>query len=192
MTTTTRRFTLEDYLHYADGTDTRYELVAGELVVMPSESDLNNLIAIALIVAFGQLMPPRLLRRGTEIVISGVRTTTRIPDLMVLSEELALLLKGAARSIVLLDMPPPTLVVEIVSPGKDNEDRDYRYKRSEYAARGIPEYWIIDSLRQQVTVLTLVDGFYETVLFQSDERLRSTTFPSLTLTAEQILTVDET
>ncbi|WP_229642260.1 Uma2 family endonuclease [Waterburya agarophytonicola] len=28
--------------------------------------------------------------------------------------------------------------------GKVNQDRDYRYKRSEYAARGIAEYWIID------------------------------------------------
>ncbi|AFY31467.1 hypothetical protein Cal7507_0989 [Calothrix sp. PCC 7507] len=29
------------------------------------------------------------------------------------------------------DMPYPALVVEVVSPGKVNEDRDYRYKRSE-------------------------------------------------------------
>jgi len=51
-------------------------------------------------------------------------------------------------------------VVEVVSPGKVNEDRDYRYKRSEYAVRGIPEYWIIDSAKKQVTVLTWADGFY--------------------------------
>ncbi|WP_367889252.1 Uma2 family endonuclease [Leptolyngbya iicbica] len=44
-------------------------------------------------------------------------------------------------------MPAPLLVVEVVSPGKVNEDRDYRYKRSEYATRGIGEYWIIDPSR---------------------------------------------
>lgn len=187
MTTTTRRFTLDDYLQYDDGTDAHYELVAGELVAMPSESDLNNMIAIALIFAFGQWVSPRLIRRGTEIVISGARATSRIPDLMVLSEELGSLLQGATRSMILLDMPPPTLVVEIVSPGKDNDDRDYRYKRSEYAARGIPEYWIVDPTRQQVTVLTLVDGFYETATFQGSDRLSSNTFPDFTLTAEQVL-----
>lgn len=30
--------TLEEYLHYDDGTDTRYELVNGELIALPTES----------------------------------------------------------------------------------------------------------------------------------------------------------
>jgi Uma2 family endonuclease len=51
---TRRRMTLEEYLTYDDGTDTRYELANGELVEMPSESDLNNAIAIILIAAFLQ------------------------------------------------------------------------------------------------------------------------------------------
>ena len=37
--------TFEDYLAYDDGTDTRYELVDGELVAMPPESQRNNAIA---------------------------------------------------------------------------------------------------------------------------------------------------
>ena len=46
---TRRRMTLEEYLTYDDGTDALYELVNGELVEMPSESDVNNAIAILLI-----------------------------------------------------------------------------------------------------------------------------------------------
>lgn len=42
--------------------------------------------------------------------------------------------------------------VEVVSPGQEN--RNYRYKRSEYAVRGVVEYWIVEHLMQQiVTVL---------------------------------------
>ncbi len=37
--------TMEDYLAYDDGTDTRYELVNGELTVMPPESQVNASIA---------------------------------------------------------------------------------------------------------------------------------------------------
>ena len=50
------------------------------------------------------------------------------------------------------------LVVEIVSP--DDPDRDYVTKRSDYAGADIPEYWIVDPLREIVTVLRLVDGVY--------------------------------
>ena len=60
------------------------------------------------------------------------------------------------------------LVVEVVSPGKANRDRDYRYKRSEYAARGIAHYWIIDPQYRTMTCLELVDGLYEEQIFRGD------------------------
>lgn len=80
------------------------------------------------------------------------------------------------------------LVVEIVSSGKENEDRDYRYKRSEYGARGIAEYWIVDPEHPQVVVLTLVDGLYEEAIFR-DDRLISQLFSTLKLMVKQILQV---
>jgi Uma2 family endonuclease len=191
MTTTTKLFTLEEYLVYDDGTDKRYELVNGELIEMPSESDLNNLIAMYLISVFLQVVPIRLMRRGTEIVVSGSRATIRVPDLLVLTEELVTALAGTSRSIITPDLPPPTLVVEVVSPGKENQNRDYRYKRSEYAARGIGEYWIVDPECAQIVLLTLVDGLYEETVYHNSDRLLSTTFPNLKLTAKQILQAGE-
>jgi Uma2 family endonuclease len=187
MNTTTKLFTLAEYLAYDDGTDKRYELVNGELIEMPSESDLNNAIAIFLLLTFAKLIPGKLLRRGTEIVVSGSRATTRVPDLLVLTEELVTALQGTPRSIITPDLPPPALVVEVVSPGKENQDRDYRYKRSEYAARGIGEYWIVDPQQSQVVLLTLVDGLYEEVVYRSSDRLVSATFPTLELTAQDVL-----
>ncbi|MBW4518158.1 MAG: Uma2 family endonuclease [Scytolyngbya sp. HA4215-MV1] len=71
--------------------------------------------------------------------------------------------------------------------GKPNEDRDYRYKRSEYAARGISEYWIVDAAKAQVMVLTLVDGFYEEAVFQGGDRIQLAVLPTLNLTASQVL-----
>jgi Uma2 family endonuclease len=77
--------------------------------------------------------------------------------------------------------------VEVVSPGSTNENRDYRHKRSEYATRKIPEYWIVDPEQKRVTLLTLVEGLYEAVVFTGSDRLLSPTFPDLQLTAEQVL-----
>jgi Uma2 family endonuclease len=191
MVTTTKRFTLAEFLAYDDGTDQRYELVNGELVEMPSESDLNNRIAIFLLLTFAQFTPGYLLRRGTEVAVSGALATVRVPDVMVLTEDSAAALAGASRSILLSDMPPPALVVEVVSPGKEGEDRDYRYKQSEYGARGIAEYWIVDPVCAQVVVLTLVDGLYEEAVFRGEECLVSQLFSLLDLTAAQILQAGE-
>lgn len=191
MTTAAKKLTLEEYLAYDDGTDTRYELVDGELVEMPPETDSNNLISLYLLLKFLKFVPIQLIRhKDTEIVVTGNRTRVRLPDLMILTEELFTAI-GGRRATITQDMPSPALVVEVVSPGKANEDRDYRYKRSEYAARGILEYWIVDPGKAKVTVLTLVDGLYEEAVFQGSDRVTSMAFPDLALTVTQILGAGE-
>ena len=188
MTITSQKMTLEEYLNYDDGTDTFYELVNGKLVVMPPESELNRRIAMFLLVCLSQQgIAPYRLTMKTEIVVSGSRATTRLPDVMVLSEELATALAGASRSTIMIDMPPPQLVVEVVSPGRESLERDYRYKRSEYAARGIGEYWIVDPMQGRITVLEWVEGLYEERVFQGNERIISPMLPNLELTTEMVL-----
>ncbi len=49
------------------------------------------------------------------------------------------------------------LVVEVVSGGLEDRNRDFVTKRGEYAAASIPEYWIVDPQEEQIIVLTL-DG----------------------------------
>jgi Uma2 family endonuclease len=187
MNLATKHLTLEAYFTCDDGTDKRYELVAGELVEMPPESPLNVQIALFLLAQFLQFVPINQLSNKAEIVVSGFRATTRIPDLTVFSAELTEALQDATRSTIMPDMPPPLLVVEVVSPGKTHEDRDYRYKRSEYAARGIAEYWIVDPMREQVTVLTLVDGLYEEQVVRGEEAIASPNFPNLNLSVTAVL-----
>jgi Uma2 family endonuclease len=75
--------------------------------------------------------------------------------------------------------------VEVVSPQQEN--RDYRHKRTEYAGRHIPEYWIVDPIAQRVTVLVWVDGLYEEQAYQGDATIVSPLFPSFNLTAAQVL-----
>ena len=187
VATQTKLMTLEEYLNYDDGTDTLCELVNGELIPMPPESDRNQQVSISLLAYFLKLgIPPQLLRNQIAISVTGGRATARIPDLTVLSEDLALELRETNRSTILGDMPPPTLVVEVVSPKQDK--RDYRYKRSEYAARQIPEYWIVDPILNKVTILELVEGLYEEKVYAEEDKIGSPQFPAVELTAAQILT----
>jgi Uma2 family endonuclease len=186
MTVATKLMTLAEYLDYDDGTDTICELVNGELIPMPPESNQNQQVSISLLIYFSRLgILPQLLRNQIAISVTGGRATARIPDLTILSDELELELRETNRSTILADMPPPTLVIEVVSPKQ--EQRDYRYKRSEYAARQIPEYWIIDPILNKVTVLELVEGLYEEEVYTAEQIIISPQFDRFNLTAEQVL-----
>jgi Uma2 family endonuclease len=180
--------TIEDYLAYDDGSDTRYELVDGELVEMPNESTENCRLAKLLMLELAKYIPILLINvKDLDIAVSGKRAKVRIPDLVVVSEEGYAALTGKRSSIITHDMPSPLLVVEIVSPGAINRDRDYRYKRTEYAAREIAEYWIIDPEMQQVTLCLWVNGQYEDTVYQGDTPMQSTIVPEFTLSAAQVL-----
>ena len=64
---------------------------------------------------------------------------------------------------------------------------DYIKKRSEYAARGIGEYWIVDPVQQKVTILELVEGFYEEKVYRDSDRIYSPLLTKNDLTVEEVL-----
>ena len=94
---------------------------------------------------------------------------------------------SAKQAVLLQDMAPPSLIVEVVLPGKENRDRDYRYKRTEYAARGVAEYWIIDLEAQKITLCLWVEGQYEDTVYEGDHKLQPTAIAAFDLSAAQIL-----
>ncbi|MGI0493167.1 Uma2 family endonuclease [Alkalinema pantanalense CENA528] len=185
-----KSLTLEEFLHYDDGTDTRYELVDGALVVMGAEHPLNPLIASYLFSIFlNQGIPYFRIVIGHQIATNSTKATARQPDLIIHSEasQAAILQDGR---ILSANSPAPLLVVEVVSNSltdKTSWARDYQEKPSEYAERGIPEYWIIDPDRATVQIGTLTNGTYHFTACQGCDRILSPTFPTLDLTAEAIL-----
>jgi Uma2 family endonuclease len=192
MTVATQsRMTLEEYLSYDDGTDNRYELVDGVLVEMGAESRCNIKIALFLIRAFLRLVEYDRLGIKEKIQVDSESVSARDPDLIVHSEASALAINGRKESILKLNEPNPLIVLEVVSPGEPgtpNYDRDYEQKPDEYAARGIPEMWLIDPARSLVLVLTLVGDAYQEVTFTGNQVIQSPTFPELKLTAAEVLT----
>jgi Uma2 family endonuclease len=191
IVSTDRRMSLEDYLNYDDGTDTRYELVDGELVAMSLGKGEHGAIIMALRDALAEQV--RLMGQGWTIIpaLVGIRSprgtrwdTVRIPDITVLPTEQWEGMRGREALIELIE-PPPLLVVEVVS--ESTQRVDYRSKRSEYAVLDIPEYWIVDPLDGVVIILMLEDGAYESAEFRGEEPIVSPTFAGLDLTAIQIL-----
>lgn len=173
----------EDYLKHANDTDTRYELIDGELVAVPPPTMRHLLIAKFIERLFDSEIK-RLQLPWVCLREAGIRTgarKSRLMDVCVATVE---------QTYQSMDRPavfeaPPLLAVEIVS--EESIKRDYRYKRSEYAAVEIPEYWIVDPLQNKVSVLVLVEGFYEDKEFKGEARIVSDVFEELAVTANQVL-----
>jgi Uma2 family endonuclease len=191
---TAKRMSLEAYLTYDDGTDTRYELVDGVLVEMGAENPLNPKIATFLLFLFADLGVPRKnLVIGHQIGVSSTKATARQPDLIVHSPESDAAIMDDGK-ILRAGFSAPLLVIEVVSNSlkdKKSYNRDYQEKPLEYAERGIPEYWLIDPDRAIVKVGILAQGAYDFQDFSGNQVIESLIFPNFKLTAQQILTAGE-
>jgi Uma2 family endonuclease len=178
----------EEYLSYDDGTDNFYELFNGELIEVPPESGNNVQIANRLFLIFAFLIgTDRVRGQGLELEVNG-EPRNRYPDLTILREEHIQQL--AQRNTLRLTMSPALLVIEVVSPGELQRNRDYIAKRSQYQDCGILEYWIVDPDAQTILILELTEKTYTEVdRFSGPSKLRSPQFPELNLTPVQIFAI---
>ncbi|MFB2974738.1 Uma2 family endonuclease [Microseira sp. BLCC-F43] len=175
----------------------RYELIDGELIDMEPTGPHEE-VAAFLIRKFNVEIDRLCVRwfTPTRCLIKPLGQSTALgPDVAILD-------KAAIANEPLWQQEPiitlgssVKLVAEVVSTNWSN---DYARKVEDYAALGIPEYWIVDYLglggRQfigidkppTITVLQLVEGVYQGQLFRGGERIISPTFPNLEITAEQV------
>ena len=142
----------EDYLELSQ--KHRVELADGCIEVLPMATIFHQLLADylhSLLKNYLATAAPPEHRRGRALFAPlPVRLASRRfrdPDVVYLRPERLKELHGQPDGA--------DLVVEIVSEGKENRDRDLVTKRAEYAAAGIEEYWIVDPESRSVTVLVL-------------------------------------
>lgn len=190
----TARLRLAEYLVYSDGSDTRYELVAGELVPMALPTGRHVQIQKFLSQVFEaeiarQQLPWTTIQGGLGIQSPrGNRwDSVRIPDGVVLPLEQWQEM-GSREALIRLEDPPPLLVVEVVS--ESSRAADYRAKQAEYCVLGIGEYWVVDPLEEKVSLLLLHEGWYDVLELKGSDPVSSKVFPKLELQAGEILAAD--
>jgi Uma2 family endonuclease len=108
--------TLEEFLEWDDGTDTRYELIGGEVVAMAPPMPAHARIVSNLDRAIGQgLQPPCLIFAGAGVVRPDRPQHFYVPDLLVT----CLPVPRGTRHV-----PKPRLVIEVLSSSTRRYDRD--------------------------------------------------------------------
>ena len=143
--TPTVKLTYDDYCNAPE--DKRYELLDGDLVVVPAPKEAHQRVSLRLTVLIAQSV----MRAGIGHVYAApfdvVLTENDVvqPDLLFISNERAHII--TAENV----QGAPDLVVEILSPS--TADRDLFIKRSLYAKHGVQEYWLVDTDAKTVTAL---------------------------------------
>ena len=152
----------------------RYELIEGELFVSTAPGLPHQRVAGNLYFSLRSHLKEN--PSGEVILTPGVifsEYSAVIPDLVYVNNDRAQGIIANNRFVA-----APDLVIEIVSPGKENEDRDRVVKRQAYGKYGVKEYWIVDPQQRTVEVYRLKGRTLRLTeqLSQADE-LRSTLLP---------------
>ena len=160
-------WTIDDLADTPDNGN-RYEIFDGSLLVSPPPA-LPHSDAVYLLRRRLETVAPAHLRvvENVGVLIAGGRSLF-VPDLTVVRSE------AMRRSDAALRAPDPLLVVEVLSPG--NAGRDLVIKKHEYAAGGIPQYWIVDKDKRSLTALTRPEqgkGYLDSTVVRAGERFET-------------------
>ena len=189
--------TFEEFLRQ-HGVDPRYELIDGELRDMeptgPHES-VSGKLAGRLFVEILRLSVKWTIPKNCLIRPPAIATALR-PDVVVLDEAALAAEPLWEKQPVVTSGQAIRVVVEVVST---NWQDDYARKVEEYAALGIPEYWIVDfrglggvafigKPKQPTFIVCQLEGDeYRLQQYRLNQAIASTILPELSLRLSDVM-----
>ena len=174
------KFTYKDYKSLPESETGRYELLEGELIMVPSPNFEHQRISRNLefiLHSFVQeknlgtiIDAPFDVHLGEDVVQPDILFVSKAHSEIIKEEEIL----GA-----------PDLVIEILSLA--TAERDQTYKKTLYARNGVKEYWIVDPEAKTIEVMTLGGaGFESSGIYGKTKNLKSSMFPGLTINLSEV------
>jgi Uma2 family endonuclease len=173
------RFNYQDYLQLPE--DRRYEILDGELYLVPAPNIKHQRVAIRLQNALFMYVQSHdlgeLLAAPCDVLLSDENVVQ--PDILFISKGRLDVMGSAYVSA------GPDLVVEILSPG--TRKKDLELKRKIYARFEVREYWIVDPDAATVEVLIRRERDYiSAATCHKSDSLSSPLLPGLDLPLSEI------
>jgi Uma2 family endonuclease len=161
------QLTYEDYRHFPDD-GKRHEIIDGDHYVTPAPKTKHQRIALNLTIALGSFVK----QHGMGLILAAPCDVI-LSDENVLQPDLLFISSGRVAIVTEANIQgAPDLIVEIISEA--TRKRDEVTKRKLYERFGVREYWIVDPVAKQITVLTLTgDAYAEHGVFSEGETATS-------------------
>jgi len=174
------KFTYKDYKSLPESETRRYELLEGQLIMVPSPNTYHQRISRKLEFLLQDFVEknklgevyyaPLDVHLGEDVVQPDILFVSKVRSKIITEEEI----RGG-----------PDLVIEILSPA--TAERDRTYKKTLYARHGVQEYWIVDPEEKTVEVMTLGKaGFESSGVYGKMDTLKSAIFLGLTINLSDV------
>ena len=156
------KFTVRDYMNLPESEEKRYELIEGELLIVPSPTPAHQAVVVTLLKVLHDFVEANGLGRVYVAPLDVVLSEQDVlqPDILYIARN---------REGIITDRNirgAPDLVVEVLSPG--TADRDRTLKRARYLKLGVREYWIVDLQSRSIEVLRAGQREFEQVRVYSE------------------------
>jgi Uma2 family endonuclease len=173
--------TLDEFIEAEEAEGFRFELARGVLEVTEVPDDPHGVVVSNLYDAVSRYRrehPGSIHRYG-----GGNEFRFWLPGMVSgRSPDLAVVLRGAPKDW--RGRRIPVLAAEVVS--RSSIKRDYEKKREEYLIYGLLEYWIVDPLMRQVTVVTRRGDVWDEIVYRDEQIIRSLILPDLATTVADL------
>lgn len=161
----------------------RYEIIEGELFVSCAPNLMRQSVSGNLVFNLKTYLSQNPI--GVVWATPGVifsKFSGVIPDLVFVSNERRAEIASGDRII-----GAPDLMIEIVSPGAENERRDRVAKRQLYGRHGVKEYWIVDHYLRTIEIYVLAGQSLKLQATYSEaDELVSSVLPGFSCKVEEI------
>lgn len=175
-------YTVDDWENFPDD-GRRYEIIEGEKIVSTAPRFIHQLLVKRFVKLLSLHVDEKNL--GEVLPTPGIIFSKKdgvIPDVIFIS-------RSRLRLFLLDDkiQGAPELVVEIMSPGKRNMERDRVTKLKLYSRFPVEEYWIVNPMRKQIEVFrTTQHGLRPIEVLNETDKLVSPLFPDFSLSLTEL------
>lgn len=175
------KFSYEDYINLPESETKRYELLEGELVMVPSPNVNHQTVSINLEFIILQFVKQNKLGAVFHAPMDVVLSLDNVvqPDILFISNE---------QSNIITEKNingTPDLVIEILSPSTSG--RDVTVKHTLYSRYGVKEYWIVDPVGKNIEVHALQkQGLKLLKKYESADLLESPMLKGITIPLSEI------
>lgn len=178
------RFTYDDYKSLPESMDKRYELLDGDIKMVPAPTTRHQQITWGL----GSLLKSFVRKHELGLFMGAPLDVVfgKDQEREVVQPDLVFISRGRKHIVAEQEIQgAPDLVVEVLSPG--TEERDRGYKRVLYLRHGVREYWVVDPKTATIEIyLPSEDGYQVKGPYQSVAQETSRLLPQLQLSFEDV------